>query len=285
MKSHGYENTPEEYDLKRDEVCLAEIDSTLRNALRVLESNDIKPESYARRMNGIPFGRFGDGTLETSFTDDMGYFSGEMHYISKSPSDIHDEFKVKRELYDQKWWIDDHTVATNYSILSQLDAHWPQFFIDNTRIRQCIDSDQVDMQAIFTIVEEDLAPHAKHAIIERGYATSRIFTERAIDTNGKLVDDCYSLDIAISSETTDDGFQSVSTHIAYPISYKNRSTILHIKATSDQIGNVELHVTDEYTDQDTQTDICAHITDASIPYFARQINDFIQCLIDEKLEQ
>lgn len=212
----------------------------LYETLNSLRQHNITPNISTEEFQRIPFGRYGEGRLTTSFTNDEGYCSGLVSFMAGAGDRA--SFIAKKNIGDTNWHVSNRQL-TDLQLATRLHVNWPQAPIDNWPITQLVDSDTVPRTAdIAELANHILGPHAlyharEETYIHRNLEVSKKYHE-PVDYTLKLVayfdGDFEKIEVSLTQPS------HVDDSIVVPITY-------HI--AFDELGDVS-SATTEYPDID-----------------------------------
>ncbi|MEO5949145.1 MAG: hypothetical protein ABIP74_01970 [Candidatus Saccharimonas sp.] len=217
----------------------------INGTVYTLEQAGIQPNTITEELRRIPFGRFNESHLMTSFTNDEGYRSGVISFVASEGD--HDSFIVRRRLQDE-YWRSSKRQYTDAHIATKLHANWPQLIIDNDMATELIrDDEDLDISDIAELVGRALRPHAPHRSTDTTYTYRHYEVDGTRDEVGE-----YSLTLTIMKD--DEGHQVVEVLMTTPSDIDDSMIVpITCRLIYDELGDMS-SITTEYPDTDSDFD-------------------------------
>lgn len=232
------------FDTRRTSPSEETLESTVQKlcgTLELLKDWGVSPDVYTVETQRTPFGRFGDGYLATSLTDDNGFRSVALNFQS-AQDDPRASFSLKRSVGDKCWHDKNGQGFSDQSVIRYLDANWPQQLIDNSSVRHVMSQEKPSLDEIFELVSENLQPTAPLGVVKNIY----IYRDITIGESGN----CSSASLSIGTLTDKDGFTSVAARIIKPqLAQDGPPTNSSYQISIDEMGTPSIKAWHDHADK------------------------------------
>lgn len=228
----------------------------LNETVDALKRHHVTPNTITKEFTHAPFGRFGDGHLSASMTNDNGYYTGSVSFIG-AEDDTRSSFIATHHISDGDLWIvGNKGTITGARLAKRLHANWPQFITDNTLATRLVDMDtQPTTEQIATMLDTSLASGAESQRIESAYVYRALTVDPVGDplTANKVKYALHETALAINVEEHDGGLRNIEVIIEQPYDI-NDTTIVPIRCRVvldelDELSSISTEYIDPYTDK------------------------------------
>lgn len=221
--------------------------AVLNETVDMLRLNKVAPDTLTKEFTHAPFGRFADGHLSASMTNDNGYWIGTVSFIG-AEDDTRGSFIAKHRIADGELWTTaDERTINGTQMAKRLHANWPQFIVDNTQATHLVDMEaQPSIAQIATLLDTHIAGSAQSRRVEEAYLYRSILVDGVRDT-------VRDTSLAINVEEDGNGFRRIEVLIQQPFEI-NDATIVPIRCRvvldeMNELSSISTQYTDPYTDK------------------------------------
>lgn len=219
----------------------------LNETVDALKRNQVAPNTTTREFSHAAFGRFGDGHLSASMTNDNGYWTGSITFIG-AEDDTRGSFVGTHRIADgDTWTLDDKRTINLMQVAKRLHANWPQFLVDNTQATRLVDMEaSPSIEQIATLLDTYLASHAQSRRTEEAYLYRSILVDGIRDT-------VRDTSLAVNVEEDGNGFRRIEVLIQQPFEINDATSVpIRCRVVLDEmneLSSISTQYTDPYTDK------------------------------------
>lgn len=249
--------------------------AVLNETVDAMRRNHVAPDTKTKEFTHAAFGRFGDGHISASMTNDNGYWTGSITFIG-AEDDTRGSFVATHHIADGDTWTrDDKRTMNGMHVAKRLHANWPQFIVDNTQATRLVDAEaSPSIEQIATLLDTYLAGNAQSRRIEEAYLYRSILVDGVRNT-------VRDTSLAINVEEDGNGFRRIEVLIQQPFEINDTTTVpIRCRVVLDEMNELS-SISTQYTDPYTDKKMSPKVNDPDMWF--EEIERRLAELLEEKL--